>query len=350
MKTFYFILSACIIFSFCHRPPPDYDPLQEEISVCRIMFWNAENLFDCFKDSLCEDSEFLPYGIRGWNNTRYKQKLNKMYKVFIAAGNWEPPDLIGLCEIENKNVLFGLLRDTPFSYYAYRFIHFESPDRRGIDVALLYNPKTINVLGEKAIAVQLSDSPDSRSRDILYVRVKIISGDTLSVFVNHWPSKYGGPGFTADLRETVGEILLKSLDSLRTLNPREKIIVLGDFNDPPESNSLRMLSVAGKEMTLENENLLINLSEEYKGSVPGSYKFSGSWQMIDQILVSKNLISGDGKVCIKPMSFRVFSPEFILEKDEKYGGVKPNRTYTGMIYHGGYSDHLPVILDLFEKN
>jgi predicted extracellular nuclease len=298
------------------------------------MFWNSENLFDCRKDSTKQDDEFLPHGLRGWNSARYNKKINNMYKVFIAAGGWNPPDLIGLCEVENKNVLFDLIKDTPFSYYNFRFIHYDSPDRRGIDVALLYNPATVEVISEKAIPVLLSEDTSFRS-------------DTLSVFVNHWPSKYGGAGITADLREAVAKILAENILEIFRINPKEKIIVMGDFNDPPESSSLNALFSATFQPGLKSVPILVNLSKDYKGPLPGSYKFEGSWQLIDQIMVSESLISGEGNACVKQGSFRVFSPAFLLERDEKFGGMKPKRTYSGFIYNGGFSDHLPVILDLF---
>jgi endonuclease/exonuclease/phosphatase family metal-dependent hydrolase len=347
MKRIFLLLSTAFLCSYCQEPPSSVFSGSSEGEVCRVMFWNSENLFDCHKDSITQDDEFLPYGLRGWNSSRYNKKINNMYKVFIAAGAWSPPDLIGLCEVENKNVLFDLIRETPFSYYNYRFIHYDSPDRRGIDVALLYNPATVEVLSERPIPVQLTADTSSGTRDILYARVKIQAGDTLSVFVNHWPSKYGGAGITAVLRETTAKILERNILEILEKNPPEKIIVMGDFNDPPESSSLDILCKTPDIAGINGQPLLINLSEGYKGLVPGSYKYEGSWQMIDQVMVNESLTSGEGGVCVKTGSFRVFSPAFLLERDEKFGGMKPNRTYAGVVYHGGFSDHLPVILDLF---
>jgi endonuclease/exonuclease/phosphatase family metal-dependent hydrolase len=347
VKNLLLALPFAFFLCYCQKPQSFVFPDPYNEHVCRIMFWNAENLFDCQKDSINQDDEFSPYGVRAWNPSRYKKKISNMYKVFIAAGDWEPPDMIGLCEIENRNVLFALIRDTPFSYYDYRFIHHDSPDRRGIDVALLYNPVKVQIISERAIPVQLTVDTSSQSRDILLVRVKILTGDTLSVFVNHWPSKYGGAGITEDLREAVAKILAQNILEIIKVNPLEKIIVMGDFNDPPESSSITILLDATIQPGKGSLPILINLAKETKGPIPGSYKFDGAWQMIDQVLVSQSLMSGDGEAIVKPESFRVFSPDFLLERDEKFGGMKPNRTYTGFVYHGGYSDHLPVILDLF---
>jgi len=200
------------------------------------------------------------------------------------------------------------------------------------------------------IPVQLLVDSSSRTRDILYSRLKIKTGDTLSVFVNHWPSKYGGAGITSDLRVTAAEILARNIMEILKENLTEKIIVMGDFNDPPESSSLDVLCNYADGALKAGTPLLINLCKDYNGKVPGSYKFGGTWQLIDQILISKSLIRVNRGVYAKPESFKVFSPDFLLERDEKFGGMKPNRTYTGYNYHGGYSDHLPVILNLFSDH
>jgi endonuclease/exonuclease/phosphatase family metal-dependent hydrolase len=178
----------------------------------------------------------------------------------------------------------------------------------------------------------------------LYVRLKILTGDTLSLFINHWPSKYGGAGYTNDMRESVAQTLASGIIEIMEINPLEKIIVMGDFNDPPESSAFDVL-VNNQDPTASP--LLVNLSADFKGPIPGSYKFEGIWQLIDQILISNSLLTGEGNVCANSGSFKVFTPSFLLEKDEKFGGFKPFRTYTGFVYHGGYSDHLPVLLDLY---
>jgi len=350
MKRVLFLTLLPVIFWYCVRLPKNDSKDSKAPPALRIMFWNAENLFDCQKDSISSDEEFLPYGIRGWNSSRYQRKIGNMYKVFIAAGDWEPPDLIGLCEIENKNVIFGLLRDTPFSYYNYRFVHHDSPDRRGIDVALLYNPASVEVISETFIPVRLSKDPDSKTRDILKAEIKSKTGDTLMIFVNHWPSKYGGAGYTADLRKTVAKILADSIYKVLKVDPLKKIIVMGDFNDPPESSSMDDLCRKSYRFGTIEKPLLVNLSEVYSGTINGSYKFEGSWSLIDQVLVSESLTSNGNNEHVLRSVFRVFSPGFLMEKDEKYGGTKPFRTYAGMVYQGGYSDHLPVILDLFEPH
>ena len=346
VKILILLFSCPFLFCNCQEPSVLSANTTETDQICRIMFWNSENLFDCYNDTTKLDDEFLPHGLRGWSTSRYNQKIKNMYKVFVAAGDWNPPDLIGLCEIENKAVLFDLIRNSQFSFYNYQFIHHDSPDRRGIDVALLYNPSTVEVISEKSIPVKLPENSNSLTRDILYVRVKIKTGDTLSVFVNHWPSKYGGAGVTTILREATAKILVGNIQVMLKNNPLEKIVVMGDFNDPPESSPMEALCQDLDNNSGESNGLLINLGKDYKNTIPGSYKFEGAWELIDQVLVSQNLISGEEGLIVKEGSFRVFSPTFLLERDEKFGGTKPYRTYSGMVYQGGYSDHLPVILDL----
>lgn len=344
MKNISIFILAILTLS-CQKPQHFTALESDSGEICRIMFWNVENLFDVRDDSLTLDDEFLPNGERSWNSSRYKLKINNIYKVFISAGDWNPPDLIGLCEVENKFVLIDIIKNSPFSFYNYRFIHHESPDRRGIDVALLYNPQTITILSDTAIPVQLPNA--SVTRDILAVRIKIITGDTLSLFINHWPSKYGGAGFTEDLRAVAAENLSGEIQKIAEINPGEKIMVMGDFNDTPESNSIKILKTCRTQNSTNEAPILINLAENYSASIPGSYKFDGTWELIDQIFVSRNFIPENNLSCIKDGSFKVFSPSFLLEKDEKFGGMKPFRTYSGYKYSGGFSDHLPVILDLY---
>lgn len=311
------------------------------------MFWNPENFFDYYNDSVKNDEEFLPYGMRAWDSVRYQKKLQNTYKVIMAAGEWTPPDIIGLCEIENRKVLFDLLRNTPFSFFNYRFVHHESRDRRGIDVALLYNADKLKLLWDTAIPVVFAHEIESRTRDILCARLLKEPADTLSLFVNHWPSKYGGAGITGDLREEAAACLGNFVCKTLNHSPADKIIIMGDFNDPPVSKAvLKLLSM----QCIGTDSLpaLINLASNYKGDVQGSYKFQGSWELLDQIMVSRNLLTGGEGLHVRPGSFRVFSPDYLFERDDKFGGFKPFRTYSGYTYSGGFSDHLPVLLDLYD--
>ncbi len=341
MKQLLFFLLFIPVFS-CNEPASGYLQTENSSGAVRVMFWNTENFFDIYDDSLKLDNEFLPSGIRVWTKDRYERKRNAVYKVIVAAGEWSPPEIIGLCEIENGRILSDLLHGSPFSYYGYRYIHFESPDRRGIDVALLYDPLRAEALESKAVNVKLSDG--APTRDILYARMRLYTGDTVSFFVNHWPSKYGGSGISEPLREDAAAALSAALSELFAERPGENVIIMGDLNDTPDSRPVT--GFTEKFLPSSGRQGIVNLSADYKGEPPGTIRFEGSWQLIDQVMVSSGLLSGEKGLLAGTGSFRVFSPGFLLKTDEVYGGKKPNRTFSGFAYQGGFSDHLPVILDL----
>lgn len=347
----YFLkISLFVPFIFCyflvHRIDKGENHLYGSKPACRIMFWNPENLFDTFNDSLTGDDEFLPYGIRHWTPERYRKKLIHVYQTILAAGYDGPPEIIGLCEIENKTVLFNLIRETPFRHFRYKFVHYESPDRRGIDVAMLYNPEYIKVIEEAVFPVDLSDERGDRGRDILYVRAALKSVDTISLFINHWPSKYGGAGITESYRMKAAGILRRSINDLLLRFPDEQIVIMGDFNDPPESNSVSIHLNCRTPGKMIRNDMLYNLTTNAGSKVFGTYKYQGIWEMLDQFIVSGNLLLNEKGMKTGMDKFKIFAPQFLLEHDEVYGGEKPYRTYNGMKYQPGFSDHLPVYIDM----
>lgn len=307
----------------------------------RVMFYNVENFFDPFDDTLTNDNEFLPKGIRNWNYSRFVKKRNNIYKTIMAVGGWEPPAIIGLCEIENRFVLKQLIYETPFAQFDYRIVQEESPDKRGIDVALLFNPKVLRVIYHKAIAINFKNEPESKTRDILYVKGLVNNNDTLHIFVNHWPSKYGGELSSEPRRVFVAQQLAMQIDSLFELNKEASIIVMGDFNDSPSTHSVKDILNSGKN---KDNNRLINIMPINNHDL-GSYKFNGEWEIIDQIMVSNALLLQDKGIFV-PEEAHIFSADFLLEEDAKFLGKMPFRTYKGMKYSGGFSDHLPVFVDL----
>jgi predicted extracellular nuclease len=311
-----------------------------------VLFYNVENLFDTFDDSLKLDEEFLPEGTRYWTLKKYNEKTNHIYKTLIASGTWDPPALIGLCEIENKKVLKHLVYGTPFSKMEYRFIHYESPDRRGIDVALLYRKEFFYPLFSKAIRVSMKNKPDFRTRDILYVKgVFPFNGDTLHIFVNHWPSRRGGQLESEYKRMNVARILRKNIDSLFLLSDDAAILIMGDFNDTPENKSVKEgLNVKSLRDSTTSQNVT-NLAEN-SDAKRGSYKYQGVWQQLDQIMVSGILLNEDNSLKVERNSFTIVQPDFLLTEDEKNLGKKPFRTFSGYKYTGGFSDHLPVKVKL----
>jgi len=310
----------------------------------RLMFYNVENLFDPFDDSLTIDEEFTAQGARHWTWNKFQNKLVKVYKTILSLGNPLPPAIIGLCEIENRFVLNQLVYKTPFSKLDYRIVHEESPDRRGIDVALLFDPSRVDLLSHEAIEVRFPFAPDSRTRDILYTQLKIFQHDTIHVFVNHWPSRWGGQLATDPKRKYVADLLKKKTDSILKVLPKANIVIMGDFNDEPIDESLQINLNAGN---IGDSTDLVNLMIPYANNKSiGSHKYQESWGTLDQIIVTKYLLLPSNSISIKNSSATIFNASFLLENDVKFMGHKPYRTFIGFKFNGGYSDHLPVFVDL----
>lgn len=299
----------------------------------RVMFYNVENLFDTKDDTLKNDNEFLPDAMRRWNYHRYKNKLNHIAKVIIASGNEYVPDLVGLCEVENDTCLRDLVKYSPLREADYRYVMTNSPDERGIDVALLYQRSTFKLIDKKSIHVPVEKLKRSPTREILHVAGKIISGDTLDILVCHFPSRSGGNKKTESYRLLASHILQNTIDSLKKVRTIPYLIVMGDFNDGPQSLSVSRLNKIG----------LYNMMENKK---EGTYRYRGHWEILDQILVSKNLLNNKGRIHTSEEKAKIIRYPYLLEEDDKYGGDKPYRTYNGIKYQGGYSDHLPVYVDI----
>ena len=291
-----------------------------------IGFYNLENAFDTLNDGGKQDGEYLPAGRRKWDTPKYQNKLNHIVRVILAANEWEGLDVVGVCEVENKNVLFDIIRHPLMKQYGYRFVHEESPDVRGIDVALLYK-KGITYVGHRAIPIQLVGRP---TRDILHVTLRPPSKDTLHLLVNHWPSRMGGAAKSEPKRLKASETLVDYI--IQSQLNEKHTIVMGDFNDEPDDSSVHQVVAAG----------FTNLSD---GDSCASHKYKAAWAALDQVMVSESLVNTEAKnYSVKKYS--VFRTEWLLEKDAQYGGVKPFRSWDGLGYQGGYSDHLPVVLTL----
>ncbi|MFO7842697.1 MAG: endonuclease [Bacteroidales bacterium] len=313
----------------------------------KIMFYNVENLFDTENDSLKNDEEFLPDGDRYWTKSKYFNKLNKIYKVIIAVGEWNPPAIIGVCEIENRNVLSDLANKTPLMKYKYQVIHHESPDRRGIDVGLLYRKELFHPVYNKAIPVNYPDNPDYKTRDILYVKGIANKTDTLHIFINHWPSRWGGQLESEDKRVTAAITLKNSVDSIFNCNPHSNIIITGDFNDTPINKSVKDFLQANLNFESIENTKLYNASHYLQQTINiGSHKYQGKWAMLDQFIISGYLLNEENDIFTRLDDVHVFNKDFLLEPDDGFYGYKPNRTFIGYRYHGGYSDHLPVYMIL----
>jgi hypothetical protein len=318
---------------------------QESGDRLRFAFYNVENLFDPFDDSLTADEEFLPGGIRGWTWQRLDEKLDRIYKVLTALGGWDPPAMIGLCEVENNFVLQRLVAETPLRKHQYRILHDDSPDPRGIDVALLYRPGIFREVVYRYHRVTGHGSSRAPTRDILYVKGSLKGGRDLHVFVNHWPSRWEGTLETRPERLAAAAVLRRLVDSLFLENKQASILVMGDFNDEITDISLRdSLQVRLNEGLPSGGGLFLPFADLGSGT-HGSLKYRGRWYGFDLILVSRALLR-DPECCVSSDGFRIYSPTFLLEEDPVWLGTRPFRTYLGYRYHGGFSDHLPVYIDL----
>lgn len=301
------------------------------VSIFTFVELNCENLFDCRHDSLKQDIEFTPEGDRHWTRHKYWDKLDNIAKSIISCGvdgkDWNMPDMIALCEVENDSVMHDLTKRSLLRNANYDYIMTNSPDERGIDVALVYSQGSFAPIVHYPIRVSPMEGMRP-TRDILYVSGKIITGDTLHVFVIHAPSRYGGEKRTRPHRKLVTDRLCAAIDSLCSINKEPRIIVAGDFNDYPDGFMAKQICAHG----------LVNVSRNATGSngAKGTYKYKGEWNSVDQIIVSKAL-SDSLHEC------RVNDATFLLEDDEKYGGVQPLRTYRAWKYRNGYSDHLPLV-------
>lgn len=312
-------------------------------SSLRFVFYNVENLFDTSDDPVKRDDDFTPDGKNRWTPKRYETKLQRISKTIIATGGFDSPDMIGLCEIENRTVLEDLTKSTALSNYDYGIIHQDSDDSRGIDVAFLYRRDRVSIIDYRYLKIEFQDSTERPTRDILMLHVLLPNSDTLHAFVNHWPSRFGGHLATDHKRMAAAKTVRAMVDSLISVNPAAKIAICGDFNDHPQDESiqkgLQALPDNGQE-----EGSLYNLMWS-KRLDEGTHKFAGEWGVLDMFIVSHGLFKSDSSKT-KVMSCRIFKEDFLLVEEGVQLGHKPFRTYQGPKYLGGFADHLPIILDL----
>lgn len=319
---------------------------QEPQAGDRIMFYNVENLFDPFDDPATRDEEYTPDGTRSWTYGDFMEKAVRMARAILAAGSPEPPSVIGLAEVENRFVLDKLVGETPLEVFGYRVIHGESPDPRGIDVALLFREDRFRLDTFHYERVILADS-GSRTRDILLVHGSLRGAGNLTIAVNHWPSRYGGAAGSQSRRMAAANTLKRLLDSLLTADPCANVIVMGDFNDCPEDPSMQLITSGKDSSAYRCRREMINLMPLMENpTIQGSIKFEGHWYFFDQIIVSRNMADGLNGMTIKNKKAALMSAAFLLETDNSHLGVKPYRGFSGPANHHGFSDHLPVFVDV----
>jgi len=316
-----------------------------EKQLFKIVSYNVENYFDCVDDTLTNDAEYLPGGMRGWNNDKYQRKQANISKVIAAIGGWDAPALVGLCEIESEKCMFDLTHYSGLKSLKYKYLHHESPDARGVDVALLYQPKLFKPIHDEAIRIHYPMAPTSTTRDILFAKGIVPTGDTLHVFVCHFPSRLGGELESEEKRIFVASVLKNKVDSIFSFNSAPNIVIMGDFNDYPTNESMKETLQALPPTPEVSVKSLYNLMYPIHISGKGSHKHEGEWGALDQIIVSGNLLITTNKFFTFSSDTKVFDADFLLEDDKNFLGKQPLRTYVGMKYQGGFADHLPIYLD-----
>lgn len=303
-----YIIFLSLIFSL---------PILAEKSSLRIVSYNVENLFDTKHDTLKNDSSFLPEGMHHWTYRRYQTKIDRIAQVLVNIGGWESVPLVGLCEVENarclRNLCYKLRR------FHYKYVHYDSPDERGVDVALLYDSTRLSILHSRALSLSLEGD---YTRDILYVSALYEQRDTIHVMMCHLPSQLGGASNTDWKRQRAKSLIQSQIDSIFLFQPSANIVVMGDMNTLPQED-LRGMA-----------NLMIPIQKMGQGT----HKYQGIWTCLDQFYVSQSIAT--------KATTTIFSPWWLLEEDAKYLDYKPRRTYIGYRYNDGYSDHLPIILHI----
>ena len=293
-----------------------------------LMFWNVENFFDYVDGGTGEsDKEFSSFGGRRWSRRKFYAKCDAIAKSIFWAGEecGRMPDAIGFAEVENKGVLYKLLNSTLLRKYDYKIVHFDSGDRRGIDVALLYRE---SVFEKVSVSLKVPEENGRKitTRDILQVCLKSGMGQNINLIVNHHPSKFGGAGASAARREAAMLTSRQLGDSLVAVG-EPHIVAMGDFNDNPDGEQFDML-----------DGILANMSDSLHAQGLGTIRYEGRWDLIDMFLVSPNLAEYS--------RMDILQIPFLMTYEKKYPGFKPLRTYSGPRYIGGVSDHCPIILKI----
>jgi len=323
------------------------DRFARDSNTLRVCFYNLENFFDCERNPEKNDADFTPEGKYHWTKQRFYAKTNNIAKTFVAMGGGICPDIIGVCEIENEEVISNLLYRSPLKSQGYKYVYYPTPDIRGIGIALFYKEKDFEVAYSRPIPIIDSANRSFKTRDILYVKgLWTNCSDTLHLFVNHFPSRYGGYTSSIAKRNLAARTLRSTIDSILLFDPAAKIIIMGDFNDYPYNESIvKHLHVPYDRAKSDTVNFVNTMFPYFNKNNVGTHKYGKEWGILDQIIVSPKLYFSTSTLRTKGSGV-IFDKDFLLERDETHLGIKPFRTYSGFAYKGGFSDHLPVYIDL----
>ena len=350
-KIFSILLTGLLVLSFAVFPLSKLNAQQKKkLAVAIVGFYNQENLFDTINDPKINDEEFLPNSANHWNTEKYMHKLANMSKVISKIGTDINPDgiaLLGVSEVENLQVMKDLAHQPLLKNRHFGIVHYDSPDRRGIDVGLFYNPKYFKLISSKSYRLHIPGKSWFRTRDQLLVS-GLLLGDSVYVIVNHWPSRYGGEKRSRPMRNYAADLTRHISDSLLKLNPQAKIIVMGDLNDNPTNQSVMVHMRAVPKNKMKPGDFYNPMYKLYKEGF-GSTAWRDTWSLFDQIFVSQGLL---GPVTLhsglKFYKAFIFNKPFMEQKDGRYKGY-PYRTFAGGIWQGGYSDHFPAYIVLVKQ-
>lgn len=322
-----------------------------QYKVAVVSFYNLENFYDTIDNPAVNDEEFLPHGARNYTSEVYRNKVEHLATVLSQIGtdvNPDGPAIIGVAEIENDTVLNDLIHHPLLINRHYQFVHYDSKDARGVDVALLYNPKYFTVDSSRPLFVHLPDGAKNVyfTRDVLWVKGKL-NGETIHVFVNHWPSRVGGEERSMPGRAAAASIDKNKIEQIQRQEPDAKIIVMGDLNDDPVSPSVtKVLNAKGDMNDFEQRGLYNPWVDMYKKGI-GTLAYQDAWGLFDQIIISQSWLNKHQNGFFYYQA-HIFNKQFMIENIGRYRGY-PMRTYDGNSYRGGYSDHFPTYLILLKK-
>lgn len=309
----------------------------------RAMWWNVENLYDTLHDANCDDHEFLPTAPRRWNHYRYWRKQGHLAKIILAAGGLTPVDLVGLGEVENDSVIYDLCHRTRLARLGYEAIVSRSHDLRGIDLALLYQPENFYPIAHQQWEVPRDTLRERPTRPILHVAGRTVTGDTLDILLAHFPSRRGGVSATEPYRLRAAQLAVNLIDSLSHCRSHLQVLMMGDLNDEPRNASIRR--ILAQRLTPLSTHAR-PLPEKDNDDIEGTYFFQQRWSRIDHILVSDHLLRTSNPLHTAAHHCHIFAYPLLLEENQPHRH-QPRHTYLGPHYHGGISDHLPLLLDLW---
>lgn len=320
---------------------------KKQYKVGCIAFYNQENLFDTIPGA--NDVEFTPDGVNKWNSEKYYKKLEHMSDVISQIGSEMFPGgpmILGLSEIENRSVIEDLINTPKLKPSKYEIVHYESPDKRGVDVALIYRKDFFRFVSSRSVRLRMNDRPDWTTRDQLVVS-GMFDNELIHIIVNHWPSRSGGEKRSAPLRDAAAALTKSIVDSIYSTDPNSKILIMGDLNDDPVNNSVsKVLNAKGKIEDVKKGGLFNPMWSLYKEGI-GSIAYRDLWSLFDQIIVSEPLLGKD-RSTLKFLKAKVFNAPFIAQKTGQFAGY-PFRTYVGSTWQGGYSDHFPVYVFIVKE-